>query len=198
MHNLATVENRTALASLAVRLKQISVAWMISILTVCVSLLRCPQSELYLDSAALGITDEVEKLGLKGSKKRRGKQLDEDYMVLSHALILHPVSNHRHFLTARTQTSGREGYSKGRTGSPADAEQESAFQAPYSNKGASSISNAGASADLVYAKITENDAALRQIMRLRGFSLMTNILQDYAKDLEVTILVRFPSSLGFV
>lgn len=28
-------------------------------------------------------------------------------------------------------------------------------------------------------------------MRLRGFSLMTNILQDYAKDLEVTILVCF-------
>ena len=51
--------------------------------------------------------------------------------------------------------------------------------------------NVGASTDLGHDKITENDAALRQIMRLRGFSLMTNILQDYAKDVEVTILVCF-------
>jgi hypothetical protein len=30
---------------------------------------------------ALGIADEVERLGLKGSKKKKGKKLDEDYMV---------------------------------------------------------------------------------------------------------------------
>lgn len=30
---------------------------------------------------ALGITDEVEKLGLKGNKKKKGRKLDEDYMV---------------------------------------------------------------------------------------------------------------------
>jgi hypothetical protein len=47
-------------------------------------------------------------------------------------------------------------------------------------------------------QITENEAALRQITRLRGFSLMMNILQDYAKDMEVTILVRFSSSLDLV
>ncbi|KIK92193.1 hypothetical protein PAXRUDRAFT_830188 [Paxillus rubicundulus Ve08.2h10] len=41
---------------------------------------------------------------------------------------------------------------------------------------------------LTRIKITENDAALRQIMRLRGFSLMTNILEDYAKDVEVIIV----------
>jgi hypothetical protein len=29
----------------------------------------------------LGITDEVEKLALKGTKKKKGKKLDEDYMV---------------------------------------------------------------------------------------------------------------------
>jgi hypothetical protein len=28
-------------------------------------------------------------------------------------------------------------------------------------------------------------------MRLRGFSLMTNILEDYVSDLEVVINVRF-------
>ncbi|GAA97247.1 uncharacterized protein L969DRAFT_606822 [Mixia osmundae IAM 14324] len=33
--------------------------------------------QLYLD--ALGISDEVEHLGLKGSKKKRGSKLDEDY-----------------------------------------------------------------------------------------------------------------------
>jgi hypothetical protein len=31
--------------------------------------------------SALGITDEVEMLGLKGSKKKKSKKLDEDYMV---------------------------------------------------------------------------------------------------------------------
>ena len=31
--------------------------------------------------SALGITEEVEKLGLKGSKKKRGKKLDEDFIV---------------------------------------------------------------------------------------------------------------------
>lgn len=31
---------------------------------------------------------------------------------------------------------------------------------------------------------------MRQIMRLRGFSLMNNILSDYAKDIEISIAVR--------
>jgi hypothetical protein len=30
---------------------------------------------------ALGIADEVDRLGLKGSKKKRSKKLDEDWMV---------------------------------------------------------------------------------------------------------------------
>lgn len=100
MHNLVTVENRTAWASLAVRLKQTSVAWTISTLTVRASYLGSLQSKPYLGSAALGITDEVEQLGLKGSKKRKSKKLDEDYMVLSHASLLLLVSDHRRFLTA--------------------------------------------------------------------------------------------------
>lgn len=40
---------------------------------------------------ALGITDEVEKLGLKGSKKKKGKKLDEDYIVRV-LLITQPYS----------------------------------------------------------------------------------------------------------
>lgn len=42
----------------------------------------------------------------------------------------------------------------------------------------------------VLCQITEDHSALRQLMRLRGFSLMTNILDDYAKDVEITALVR--------
>ena len=36
---------------------------------------------LCMTSVALGISDEVELLGLKGSKKKKGRKLDEDYMV---------------------------------------------------------------------------------------------------------------------
>ena len=38
-------------------------------------------------------------------------------------------------------------------------------------------------------QITEDQAALRQIMRLRGYSLMTNVLEDYASDMELIALV---------
>ena len=38
--------------------------------------------DLYLD--ALGISDEVDRLGLKGSKKKKGKKLDEDFVVRCH------------------------------------------------------------------------------------------------------------------
>lgn len=32
-------------------------------------------------TVALGISDEVEQLGLKGNKKKKGKKLDEDFVV---------------------------------------------------------------------------------------------------------------------
>ena len=38
-------------------------------------------------------------------------------------------------------------------------------------------------------QITEDQAALRQIMRLRGYSLMTNVLEDYDTDIELITLV---------
>lgn len=38
--------------------------------------------------------------------------------------------------------------------------------------------------------MSEDQPALRQMMRLRGFSLMTNIMDDYEKDLEILMLVR--------
>ena len=37
--------------------------------------------------------------------------------------------------------------------------------------------------------MTDDQAALRQVMRLRGFSVMTNIMEDYATDPEVCALV---------
>lgn len=43
--------------------------------------------------------------------------------------------------------------------------------------------------------MTEDQPALRQLMRLRGFSVMTNILEDYASDAEVSILVSTMSIL---
>lgn len=39
---------------------------------------------------ALGITEEVEALGLKGSKKKKGKKLDEDFTVRRFEVRLFP------------------------------------------------------------------------------------------------------------
>lgn len=54
---------------------------------------------------ALGITDEVEKLGLKGSKKRKSKKLDEDY-----APVLKPLQDKDvpKVIQAIRQTSSRK------------------------------------------------------------------------------------------
>ena len=37
--------------------------------------------------------------------------------------------------------------------------------------------------------MSEDQAALRQIMRLRGYSLMTNLLEEYSNDNELVFLV---------
>ena len=37
--------------------------------------------------------------------------------------------------------------------------------------------------------MTEDQAALRQIMRLRGYSLMSNLLEEYSNDIELILLV---------
>ncbi|KAI6009958.1 hypothetical protein EDC04DRAFT_837620 [Pisolithus marmoratus] len=104
--------------------------------------------DLYLD--ALGITEEVEKLGLKGSKKRKSKKLDEDYLPEVKPLVEKDVPK---VVQAIRQTQSRKVLLK----------------------------------LLTRIKITDNDAAMRQIMRLRGFSVMNNILADYAKDIEISV-----------
>lgn len=44
---------------------------------------------------------------------------------------------------------------------------------------------------LTTSQITEDASALRQIMRLRGYSLMTNVLEDYESDLEMITIVCY-------
>ncbi|KAH7920227.1 hypothetical protein BV22DRAFT_1040094 [Leucogyrophana mollusca] len=99
--------------------------------------------DLYLD--ALGITDEVDRLGLKGSKKKKSKKLDEDYMPELKPLLEKDIPK---VVQAIRQTQSKKVLFK----------------------------------LLTRIRITEDQAALRQIMRLRGFSLMTNILKDSTKD----------------
>ncbi|KAF8264188.1 hypothetical protein EI94DRAFT_1871740 [Lactarius quietus] len=105
--------------------------------------------DLYLD--ALGIADEVDRLGLKGSKKKRSKKLDEDWMPILKPLALKEVPK---VIQAMRQTQSRKVLVK----------------------------------LLTRIKMSEDQSALRQMMRLRGFSLMTNIMDDYEKDLEVLML----------
>lgn len=61
------------------------------------------------------------------------------------------------------------------------------------------VGSSGSSGKLVliacYLQLTEDQAALRQVMRLRGFSVMTNILEDYAQDMDVCMLVRGDTTL---
>ncbi|OJT15697.1 Histone-lysine N-methyltransferase, H3 lysine-36 specific [Trametes pubescens] len=105
--------------------------------------------DLYLD--ALGITEEVERFGLKGSKKKKGRKLDEDFIPDLKPIILRDIPK---VVQAMRQTQSRKVLVK----------------------------------LLMRIKLTEELAALRQIMRLRGFSVMTNILEDYNNDVEVQTL----------
>ncbi|KAH9921135.1 uncharacterized protein B0H18DRAFT_1022083 [Fomitopsis serialis] len=95
--------------------------------------------DLYLD--ALGISEEVAVLGLKGSKKRKSKKLDEDFIPTLKPLIEKDIPKSRKVLIKL----------------------------------------------LTRIKMTEDQPALRQLMRLRGFSVMTNILEDYSTDVEVSV-----------
>ncbi|KAI1789708.1 hypothetical protein LXA43DRAFT_892413 [Ganoderma leucocontextum] len=105
--------------------------------------------DLYLD--ALGIADEVEMYGLKGSKKKKGKKLDEDFIPDLKPIILKEVPK---VISAMRQTQSKKVLVK----------------------------------LLMRIKLTEDLAALRQLMRLRGFSVMTNILEDYNQDIEIQTL----------
>ncbi|CAL1698157.1 unnamed protein product [Somion occarium] len=105
--------------------------------------------DLFLD--ALGISDEVEQLGLKGSKKKKGRRLDEDYMPTLKPLIERDAPK---IVQAMRQTQSRKVLFK----------------------------------LLTRVKMTEDQSPLRQIMRLRGFNVMKNILDDYVQDVEMITL----------
>lgn len=89
---------------LEARLRRILLLWMI-----CISMASFHTYILdalaHLHILALGISDEVEKLGLKGSKKRKSKKLDEDY-----APILKPLQEKDvpKVIQAIRQTSSRK------------------------------------------------------------------------------------------
>ncbi|EIW76613.1 SET domain-containing protein [Coniophora puteana RWD-64-598 SS2] len=104
--------------------------------------------DLYLD--ALGISDEVEKYGLKGSKKKKGRKLDEDYMPELTPILLKDIP--------KVAQAVRKTPSK-----------KMLFKL------------------LTRIKLTEDQAVLRQFMRLRGFSLMTNIFEDYEKEEDIVL-----------
>lgn len=80
-HSRVTVERPTVLASWVARPRLILLGWMTFILMVRLLSNTLPLIVNAPTLLALGITDEVEKLGLKGNKKKKGRKLDEDYMV---------------------------------------------------------------------------------------------------------------------
>ncbi|SJL11215.1 related to Histone-lysine N-methyltransferase, H3 lysine-36 specific [Armillaria ostoyae] len=106
--------------------------------------------DLYLD--ALGITDESELMEYKGTKKRKGKKLDDpDFLPQMKSITLKDVP--KVVQAVRQTTSPKVLYKL-----------------------------------LTRMKITEDQTALRQIMRLRGFSLMKNILEDYSEETDLICL----------
>ncbi|KAK7045470.1 histone methyltransferase set2 [Paramarasmius palmivorus] len=106
--------------------------------------------DLYLD--ALGITDDADVMVLKGTKKKKGKKIDDpDFMPQMKPIVEKEVPK---VVQALRQVQSKKVLSK----------------------------------LLTRIKITEDGAALRQIMRLRGFSIMKNILEDYAEELDLVAL----------
>ena len=96
--------------------------------------------------------------GLKGSKKKKGKKLDEDYVPVLTPLVLRDIPK---VVQAIRQIQNRRVLLK----------------------------------LLTRIKMTDDQPALRQLMRLRGFSLMCNILEDYMSDVDVCTIVSVPLSI---
>ena len=77
---------------------------------------------------ALGIADEVEQLGLKGSKKRKGKKLDEDFVVCFYPPCWVDYRAHGAFI-AGPQAFDVEGRAKGCAGHATDPEPQGTAEA---------------------------------------------------------------------
>ncbi|KAL0952486.1 hypothetical protein HGRIS_006750 [Hohenbuehelia grisea] len=105
--------------------------------------------DLYLD--ALGITDENDLMELKGTKKKKGKRIDDpDFMPEIRPILDKEVPK---IIAALRQTPSRKVLLK----------------------------------IMTRIKMTEDPSPLRQIMRLRGFSAMTNIMEDHAGDSDIIL-----------
>jgi len=85
--------------------------------------------------SALGIADEVDRLGLKGSKKKKSKKLDEDWMVSVASDHLLYASSERLVFTAHPQTIGSQRGAKGHSSYAADPEPQGPCQVTHSDKG---------------------------------------------------------------
>ncbi|KAJ7454891.1 hypothetical protein B0H11DRAFT_2067935 [Mycena galericulata] len=107
--------------------------------------------DLYLN--ALGIEDEAEVMELKGTKKKKGKKLDDPDFLPE----LRPIKDHEvpTIMQAVRQTESREMLVK----------------------------------LLTRFRLTTDGVSQREMMRLRCFSLMKNVLEDYASDPEIVGLV---------
>ncbi|KAF8192677.1 hypothetical protein K438DRAFT_2017875 [Mycena galopus ATCC 62051] len=107
--------------------------------------------DLYLD--ALGITDENERMALKGTKKKKGKKLDDaDFLPEMRAITVKELPK---IMLALRQTQSREMMVK----------------------------------LLTRFHLTTDESTMREMLRLRCMSLMKNILDDNASDLEIFGLV---------
>ena len=97
----------------------------------------------------------------------------------------------KYAITAYTQALGTQRGTEGHSGHAADPEPQGPRQTAYANKGwfSRALSPAVPTESSTISQMSEDQSALRQMMRLRGFSLMTNIMDDYEKDLEVLMLV---------
>ena len=115
--------------------------------------------DLFLD--ALGISEEINQLGLKGSKKRKGRKLDVDYVPIMRAIQLSEV--------VRVGAAMRQAVSNRRI----------------------------LVRLLARVRMTEDSTVQSELMRRHGFSIMANILSEYAEDgpilaTSLEILIQWP------
>ena len=95
----------------------------------------CPYTLLRAPVSALGIADEVDRLGLKGSKKKKSKKLDEDWMVGVASDHRSRASTERPVFTAHTQAIDSQRGAKGHSSYAADPEPQGPCKVTHSDKG---------------------------------------------------------------
>jgi len=83
--------------------------------------------DLYLD--ALGITDEADLMELKGTKKKKGKKIDDpDFMVRFLSFLTSVTIFSQPFLAAKVKGNCREGCTEGPPSYSTNHKSESPFE----------------------------------------------------------------------